>query len=79
MVKAEKDNTSQLQIVPSVDTSELIEVNLYDYNADINTLYNSNTKYPGFQQDNGAINVGSSFDASTFNFGNNTTSDLAAV
>lgn len=78
-LKPEKDNSSQLTIVPSADTRDLIEVNLYDYGTNINDLYNSNKKYPGFQQDKGSTSVGNAFNKySSFNFGNNITSDLAA-
>lgn len=77
-LKPEKDNTAQLDIVQSADTLELIEVNLYDFNSSINDLYKTNTKYPGFQQDNGTTSIGSSLGATSFNFGNNITSDLAA-
>lgn len=73
--KNEKDNTSKLDIVEGADTSKLIEVNLYDYGSNINELYKSNKKYPGFQQDNGTVNIS---DDLQFNFGNNITSDLAA-
>lgn len=73
--KNEKDNNSKLDIVEGADTSKLIEVNLYDYGSNINELYKSNTKYPGFQQDNGTVNIS---DDLQFNFGNNITSDLDA-
>lgn len=36
--------------VDTIDTSDLIEINLYDYGDNINDKYNSNHKYPGFQQ-----------------------------
>lgn len=78
-LKPEKDNSSKLTIVPGADTRDLIEVNLYDYGTNINELYNGDKKYPGFQQDRGSTNVGSAFNKfSSFNFGNNITSDLAA-
>ena len=78
-LKADKDNRGKLTTVPGADTRELIEVNLYDYDSSINTLYKSNHKYPGFQQDQGSINVGSSFNRfQSFNFGNNITADLSA-
>ena len=74
-----RNNSDKLDIVTGADTRELIEVNLYDYNSSINTLYKSNHKYPGFQQDQGSINVGSSFNRfQSFNFGNNITADLSA-
>ena len=78
-LKPDKDNSKDLTIVPGADTSGLIEGNLYDYDSSINPLYNSNHKYPGFQQDQGSINVGSSFNRfQSFNFGNNITADLSA-
>ena len=43
-LKDDKDNSGKLTIVSGADTRELIEVNLYDYNSSINTLYNSNHK-----------------------------------
>ncbi len=77
--KEDKDNSSKLEIVKSADTDELITVNLYDYNNKINDLWRADSKYPGFQQDKGSINVGSSFSQfQSFNFGNNITSDLSA-
>lgn len=77
--KEEKDNTSQLHIVEATNTYDLIKVNLYDYGTNINEKYGSNkVKYPGFQQDNGTTRSFSSFNTSSFNFGNNITSDLAA-
>lgn len=77
--KSNKNNSKKLDIVQGADTNELIEVNLYDYGDNINTLYSSNGKYPGYQQDNGSTNVGSAFNQyQSFNFGNNITADLAA-
>lgn len=76
-IKAEKDNSSKLSIVPSADTSGIITVNLYDYNSTINTLYNSNKNYPGFQQDGGE-KVAYVTSTAYSNFGNNITVDLAA-
>lgn len=75
--KAEKDNSSELTVVQGADTRDLIEVNLYDYGTNINTLYKGNNKYPGFQQDTGTHNS-TSLNGSAFNFGNNITEDLAA-
>ena len=77
--KPDKDNSEKLTVVPGADTRDLIEVNLYDYGSNINALYKSNTNYPGFQQEYGSRNVGDTFSKwSSFNFGNNITSDLAA-
>lgn len=74
--KSEKTNNN-LEIVDGADTRDLIEVNLYDYGTNINTLYSGNKKYPGFQQDKGTHNS-TSLGGSAFNFGNNITEDLAA-
>lgn len=77
--KAEKDNTSLLHVVEGADTYNLIKVNLYDYGTNINDKYNQDkVKYPGFQQDNGTTKTFSSLNVSSFNFGNNITTDLAA-
>ena len=64
--------------IQGADTRDLIEVNLYDYGTNINDKYNSDKKYPGFQQDNGTTGDLTKFHGSAFNFGNNITSDLAA-
>lgn len=64
-----------MNIVPSADTDELIEVNLYNYGDNINTLYSNNNKYPGFQQEGGESD-GSKLQYS--NFGNNVTEDRDA-
>ncbi len=40
--------------VAAAHTSEFIELNLYDYNSNINAMYNSSNKYPGFQWNGGA-------------------------
>lgn len=75
----DENNRGKLTIVESADTSELIEVNLYDYDSKINTLYEENNNYPAFQQEYGSKRVGDSFSKwASFNFGNNITSDLAA-
>lgn len=77
--KPAKDNSSKLTIVPSADTDGLIEVNLYDYGNNINDLYETDSKYPGFQQEYGSTSVGSSLSRwASFNFGNNITNDLLA-
>ena len=77
--KPGKDNTEKLTTIPGADTRDIIEINLYDYGSNINKLYKSNNKYPGFQQEGGSTNVGDSFNKwQSFNFGNNITADLAA-
>ncbi|MBQ8893217.1 MAG: hypothetical protein IJ043_02270 [Clostridia bacterium] len=69
-------NKDKLTIVESADTSELIDINLYNYGSNINEPYLSNSKYPGFQQDGGTKSV-SSLSRFGMNFGNNITVDLA--
>lgn len=77
--KPGKDNTEKLTTIQGADTRDIIEINLYDYGSNINKLYKSNNKYPGFQQEGGSTNVGDSFNKwQSFNFGNNITADLAA-
>lgn len=76
--KVEKNNTSKLTVVPGADTSELIQVNLYDYGSDANNRYNANHEYLGFQQDYGTKSIGNSFNTLSFNFGNNITADMDA-
>lgn len=75
VLKPEKDNSNKLHIVESADTSELIEVNLYNYGSNINTLYNSNNKYPGYQQEGGETSGKNLYNN---NFGNNVTEDRDA-
>ena len=75
MIKEPKNNSSKLSTVKGADTSDFIELNLYDYDSGINTNYNNNHIYPGFQQDKGQLSVGG---LKSSNFGNNITNDLAA-
>lgn len=75
------DNIRKLPTVAeSANTSELIEVNLYDYGDNINMKYNNNHSYPGFQQDYGSNIPGDRDKLKTwdFNFGNIITSDYLA-
>lgn len=72
--KPEKDNSEKLTVVPSSDTLELIEINLYDYGSGINAKHSENVKYPGFQQFGGMTASGVSTIASS-NFGDNITTD----
>lgn len=80
--KEEKDNSGELTIVQGADTYDLIEVNLFDYNSAINTMYNANKNYLGFQQDYGTKSIDKTnsddFGSLSFNFGNNITEDLDA-
>ena len=75
VIKEPKNNSSKLSTVKGADTSDFIELNLYDYDSGINTNYNNNHIYPGFQQDKGQLSVGG---LKSSNFGNNITNDLAA-
>lgn len=75
-LSAEDRSTSKLDVVKGADTRDKIEVNLYDYGANINEKYESNKKYPGFQQEKGQNT--SIANTSYSNFGNNITADLAA-
>lgn len=76
----EEINKDKLTIVQSADTSELIEVNLFDYGTNVNTLYtSSNHVYPGFQQDGGTKSIGSSIAQYSMNFGNNITADIGDI
>lgn len=84
--KPPKDNSNKLSVVQSADTKDLIEVNLYDYNDNINSYYLNNKNLPGFQQNQGAYiypkleNIGSNtaFTSGNFNFGDSITEDLNA-
>lgn len=75
---SEADNSQKLTEVKGADTRELIEVNLYDYGANINDKYKTDKTWPGFQQDKGTTLPFTSFNISSFNFGNNITADLSA-
>lgn len=72
------EEEKELDIIQGADTSKLIEVNLYDYGDNINDLYNSDSKYPGFQQDFGTKSIGTAIGKFNMNFGNNITSNLLA-
>lgn len=78
--KEPKDNQ-----VPTVSdrasTAGLININLYDYGTNINDLYKSDHRYPGFQDDGGTktidLNSGSLWGAKgSYNFGGNIVTDL---
>ncbi len=70
---------NNLTPIPSVDTSDFITIDLFDYGEKINTKYNSNKKYPGFQQGGGTESVSGSVDSTgEFNFGDNITADFDA-
>jgi len=77
-LKPSYDNSNNLNIVEGADTRDLIEVNLYDYGTSINSMYDSNSKYPGFQQDGGTKSL-SSLAEYNFNFGNNVTTDIDMI
>lgn len=70
------DNTSKLSTVESANTYDFIDINLFDYGNSINSMFNSDKKYPGFQQEYGtysSVSVGSGS-----NFGNSLTADMLA-
>lgn len=76
--KAPKNNN--VTTVESASTSDFLEINLFDYETNINTLYKQDKKYPGFQQDSGtieSINLDGVYGTS-YNFGDNIVSDLRA-
>lgn len=77
-----EDNCGGYGCANTVDTSDLIEINLYDYGTNINTNYVSNNKYPGFQQSGGiSSDVISNFSLGNvyaFNYGDVITSDIEA-
>lgn len=66
--------------VLSASTAKFIELNLYDYGANINDIYNSNDDYPGFQWNGGAyLKEGTSFNRHVIDyidFGNSLITDM---
>lgn len=71
-------NAALPEIVPSADTGDLIEVNLYDYGNNINDLFRQDSKYPGFQNPGGTTGIWSQIGSYSMNFGDNVTSDYDA-
>ncbi len=73
-------NKNNLTPIQSADTLDLIEVNLFNYGDSINSKYNSNKNYPGFQQEYGTpeIKTTSALTQYLLNFGNNITADMNA-
>lgn len=69
--KTQNDNSSKLNPFSGENTRNLITVNLYNYKSNINTNYNSNKYYPGFQQPGGTTVAHSLSltDLDNFNFG----------
>lgn len=67
-------------VVTSASTSDFVDLNLYDYGSNINTKYNSDNKYPGFQWNGGAyVKNGSTYNRHTIDFidfGNSLITDL---
>ena len=80
--KEPRDNSNELTEVQGAKTFDLIEVNLFDYNSNINSKYFSNAdggyNFLGFQQDYGTKAIYDSLNQYSFNFGNNITMDLDA-
>ncbi len=77
------NNEDDVQLDPDiVETKSFLTINLFDYGNGINTLYNSDQDYPGFQQEYGAIYNGGYTTmkriSAAANFGNNITADLGA-
>lgn len=70
------DNSSKLSTVKSADTRELIEVNLYDYDATkINTKWSENNQYPGFQWPTGVTSDEKLTTQNDYSFGDNIVAD----
>lgn len=67
---AEEKPEYQLTEVSAESTKELITIDLYDYGSNINDLWNSDKKYPGFQAGNGTESI-SSLTQWSMNFGDN--------
>lgn len=74
-LKPSINNKDSLNVVLGADTRDLIEVNLYDYGTKINSMYRSNSKYPGFQQGGGTKSI-SSLNEYAFNYGDNITAEI---
>lgn len=54
----ESDGNGLVPITTTVDTTDLIEMNLYDYGKNnINTMHSSNYDYPGFTQSKGVTDA----------------------
>ena len=51
VLKPDKDNTDQLDIVETADTMDLIEIDLFNYTDRINDFYLTDPRYPGFLLD----------------------------
>lgn len=65
--------------VESAPTSAFVDMNLYDYESNINTNYKDNNKYPGFQWNGGAYMESSTYNRHTIDyidFGNSMITDL---
>ncbi|MCI8559215.1 MAG: hypothetical protein HFI19_15975 [Lachnospiraceae bacterium] len=78
--KEPKDN-QVTTVSDRASTAGLININLYDYGSNINDLYKSDHRYPGFQDDGGTktidLNSGSLWGAKgSYNFGGNIVADL---
>ena len=60
-------------------TKDFIELNLYDYNKQVNDKYNSDKKYPGFQWNGGAYMYSDKFNrhyVDYIDFGNSNITDI---
>ncbi|MBQ9849002.1 MAG: LPXTG cell wall anchor domain-containing protein [Clostridia bacterium] len=57
-LKPTVNNNSALSTIQGAYTRDIVEINLYDYNYNINNWYKSDNKYPGFQRPSSATATG---------------------
>ena len=74
-VKDSKDYT--FNTIETVDTSDLIEMNLFNYNVNINDMYYEDNYYPGFVQSAGSRFVYTLDKVGSYSFGNIITADMS--
>ncbi len=70
--------SNNLTPIQSADTAEFIELDFFNYDDKINTKYDLNNNYPGFQQGKGTTTIGTALTVGSFNFGDNITVDYDA-
>ena len=73
------DKNNNLGTYASADTSEIIEVNLYDYSRNINDIWRSNPKYPGFQYPGGVSYISDPMATGQMDFGDVIVADGTAA
>lgn len=54
--------------IASVSTKDFIELNLYDYNGNVNTNWSSDKDWPGFQWNGGAYDSGDTYSRKKIDF-----------